>query len=438
LTSSDPTFLASAARLPGESKIPTRPLTPEEEECINARIFLVEDAHALQREWARLPNAPAAIPEPLIARIPFLAARLFSPHPDGTRSLGEAARSRGCIVAPRGHGEGDVLIAGPLSCLEEMASRLIEEEGHGQTIGGALEAALAGLRTHPDHLDLGDRTLSLAAPVLMGIVNVTPDSFSDGGHFLDPALAEDHARALALAGAGILDIGGESTRPGAPAIDEAEECRRVLPVLERLADVPVVLSIDTSKAMVAREAIDRGARLVNDVSGLRGDPLLAEVVAEKGCGLLVMHMRGTPRTMQVRPHYDDLLGEVMRELRSSVRLALAKGVKRSALVIDPGFGFAKTTQHNLELLDRLHELSCLGLPLAIGTSRKSTLGFLTGRPPDERMIATAATTAMAVLRRALILRVHDVEAMRDAVAVARATASTRVSPREETPPEASR
>jgi dihydropteroate synthase len=260
---------------------------------------------------------------------------------------------------------------------------------------------------------------------LMGIVNVTPDSFSDGGRYLDPQRAIEHALALDRDGAAILDIGGESTRPGAEPVSMQEELRRVLPVLEALASQTsgVQLSIDTAKAQVARAALDAGATLVNDVTALRHDPEMAEVVAGSGAECCLMHMLGEPRTMQRDPRYEDVVGEVKAFLEARMAFAVAEGIEEERIVLDPGIGFGKTLEHNLELLRRLDELLTLGRPVSIGTSRKSFLGRLTGRGVGDRGAGTIATNVLAYERGARIFRVHDVAPLKDALVVAAATVS---------------
>ncbi len=258
-------------------------------------------------------------------------------------------------------------------------------------------------------------------PVVMGVVNVTPDSFSDGGEWLDPAAAIAHGRALVEQGAAILDIGGESTRPGAEPVGEAEELRRVVPVLEELADAGARLSIDTSKAAVAAAAIDAGATIVNDVSALRGDPRMAALIAQRGCHVCLMHMLGEPRTMQRDPRYGDVVGDVRAFLAERLEHAVAQGIDVERVWLDPGIGFGKTIDHNLELLARLEEIVALGRPVVVGTSRKSFLGTITGREPGDRVAATIATNVLALARGASVFRVHDVAEARDALLVAAAT-----------------
>jgi dihydropteroate synthase len=247
---------------------------------------------------------------------------------------------------------------------------------------------------------------------VMGVVNVTPDSFSDGGRFLDPDLAIAHARELVAAGADLLDVGGESTRPGAEPVSAAEELDRVLTVIEMLAtDGAVPLSVDTSKAEVAAAALRAGASLVNDVTAGRGDPELLGVVAAADAGLVAMHMQGEPRTMQHDPHYDDVVGEVGAFLAERIAAARAAGVRDDALLVDPGIGFGKTVAHNLELLARLDTMTrALPAPVVIGASRKGFLGVLTGaKEPADRDDATLATTVWAFANGARVVRVHDVE-----------------------------
>ena len=265
---------------------------------------------------------------------------------------------------------------------------------------------------------------------LMGVINVTPDSFSDGGRYLDPEAAAAHGAKLASDGASILDIGGESTRPGAAEVPADEELRRVLPVIETLRALPVEaqLSIDTSKARVAAAALAAGATMVNDVTALRGDPGMAEVVAEAGAGLCLMHMLGNPRTMQQDPRYDDVVGEVKAFLEERMAFAVAAGIAEERILLDPGIGFGKTLQHNLELLVRLAELAELGRPVLIGTSNKSFLGRLTGRPVDERLAGTIATCVLAYERGARVFRVHEVAPVADALAVAGATVAAWTRP----------
>jgi dihydropteroate synthase len=255
---------------------------------------------------------------------------------------------------------------------------------------------------------------------VMGIVNVTPDSFSDGGEFLDPERAVAHGSELIGEGADILDIGGESTRPGAEAVSAGDELLRVQPVIEALAEQGAPISIDTSKAVVAEVALDAGATMVNDVTALRADPELADVCAETGCEVVLMHMLGDPRTMQENPVYDDVVDDVKAFLAERIEFALSRGIDEKRIWVDPGIGFGKTVEHNLELHRRLGELAELGRPIGFGSSRKSFIGKLTGAAVDQRLGGTIASNVLAYANGAGMLRVHDVAPLREAVITAEA------------------
>jgi dihydropteroate synthase len=258
---------------------------------------------------------------------------------------------------------------------------------------------------------------------IMGVVNVTPDSFSDAGLYLDHSAAVAHALAMEAEGATILDVGGESTRPGADPVEAEEETRRVVPVIEALvaAGVRARISVDTSKAEVTQRALAAGATLVNDVTALRAAPEMAELTAAAGADLCLVHMAGTPRTMQDDPRYEDVVSEVKRFLEARLEFATAHGVEEERIMLDPGIGFGKTVAHNLELLRRLPELVALGRPVLIGASRKSFIGTLTGRDIDDRLAGTLAANVLAYERGASIFRVHDVAPLRDALTVTAAT-----------------
>ncbi len=268
---------------------------------------------------------------------------------------------------------------------------------------------------------IGARLFDGPGPYLMGIVNATPDSFSDGGRFLEPDLAVAHAFRLAEEGADLIDLGGESTRPGAPPVPADEELRRVVPVVAalRARGFALPISVDTTKATVARAALEAGADLVNDVSGL-ADPALARVVAEAGVPVVLMHTRGTPADMQSRARYGDVAAEVRAELALVLRRAEAAGVDPEHTILDPGIGFAKTPEHNLELLARVAELRALGRPLLVGPSRKSFIGKAAGAPVEDRLPGTLAAVTAAVLAGVEWLRVHDVAPARQAARVAAA------------------
>src|SRR5215467_12903215 len=258
-------------------------------------------------------------------------------------------------------------------------------------------------------------------PLLMGIVNVTPDSFFDGGRYFDPQAAVAHAVRLIEEGADLLDIGAESTRPGAVPVDETEERRRLIPVVTAVAKaVTIPISVDTSKAAVAKAAIDAGAIIVNDVTALRGDPGMVDLIARSGAGVVLMHMQGTPQTMQNAPRYDDVVGEVEDFLAEQVRFAMERGVTQHQIMLDPGIGFGKTLSHNLDLLAQLRTFTKLGFPLLVGPSRKAFIGHLVEQSGQDRAWGTAGVVALAVEQGADVLRMHDVAVMKDVIKVAAA------------------
>jgi len=323
----------------------------------------------------------------------------------------------------------DLIAAGTLETLKRLAESLQEEVG--RSLREMLEnwqrprarEWLCGGR----RLQLGERTL------VMGILNATPDSFSGDGFGVDIDEGLRRARQMAADGADILDVGGESSRPGAEPVSVEEELRRVLPLIERIAqEVEAAVSIDTTKAKVAEEALARGACIVNDISALRMEEGMAAAAARAKAGVVLMHMLGTPRDMQKDPRYADLMGEISSFLTEAVQRALAAGIGREQIVIDPGIGFGKTLEHNLEILRRLEELRALGYPILVGTSRKSTIGKILGTEPDDRLEGTAATVALAIAGGADIVRVHDVKEMARAAKMADAILRVKqAEPKEE-------
>jgi dihydropteroate synthase len=275
-----------------------------------------------------------------------------------------------------------------------------------------------------------DRARTLTAgpgPMVVGILNVTPDSFSDGGDFLDPEAAAEHAATMLDEGADMLDIGGESTRPGSDPVSQEEEIQRVVPVLERILSVRpgAVISVDTYRSGTATAALEAGASLVNDVTALRGDPRMASVVEEAECPVILMHMQGEPKTMQKEPHYQDVVREVRDFLAERAEYAVAAGVRPENVILDPGIGFGKNLEHNLALLHNLDAVVDLGLPVLIGASRKRFIEGITGvQEARDRVPGTVATTVLAYERGATFFRVHDVRANREALAVAEAVLHT--------------
>jgi dihydropteroate synthase len=265
-----------------------------------------------------------------------------------------------------------------------------------------------------------ERTLRCDRTLIMGILNITPDSFSDGGNYFDLAQAVVRGLKIANEGADIIDIGGESTRPGAAVVDEAEELRRVVPVIRTLAErTNCAISVDTNKASVARAALEAGAHAINDISAATWDEAMAATVAEFQAGIVLMHCQGTPATMQQEPHYDDIVSEVRDYLGARVEALVAAGLPRENTVVDPGFGFGKTLEHNLTLLRQLDQFTRLGRPILVGLSRKAMLGTLTGQKrPEQRIHAGLAAVTAAILRGARLVRTHDVAATRDAARIA--------------------
>ena len=267
----------------------------------------------------------------------------------------------------------------------------------------------------------GGTILDLAARThIMGILNITPDSFSDGGRYVDGDKATERAREMAAQGADIIDIGGESTRPGARPLSEAEELARIIPVIRQFAqEIPVPISVDTYKSTVAEKALAAGASIVNDISGLRFSPDMAKVAADHGAAVVIMHIKGTPRDMQEKPVYADVVSEIASYLEEGVEIALSAGIDREQILIDPGIGFGKTLEHNLTILERLGEFRAIGRPILLGTSRKKFIGTVLDAPEAERRLdGTAATVALGIERGARVMRVHDVAQM---VRVARMT-----------------
>ena len=393
---------------------------------ILARPIHLDRDDDLEPAWERLGIAPAARQLLLesVGRLHLLLTGLGAAESRFLREVEDARLT--VVLSDPGRRPGGATVSGTRAGLDALV-RLAERRGLGE-LARALDVATAA-DVAPDPTVLGKRPFRWGERTfLMGVVNVTPDSFSDGGLHLERVSAVRHALALAEAGADLLDIGGESTRPGAGVVPVQVELDRVLPVIEAIraaTDVPI--SVDTRKTEVAREALRVGAVLVNDVSGLGHDPGLAVAVAEAGAALAVMHIQGTPETMQVDPRYEDLVAEVIEALAGSIERAVASGVSRARIWIDPGIGFGKTVGHNLFLLRHLAELRVLGAPVLVGTSRKRFLGAVAGGRPHERRLAATlgSVAAVAVLRGADVVRVHDVGEAKDALAVADAIARAR-------------
>lgn len=333
---------------------------------------------------------------------------------------GDAAVARGTVACSIE--ATDLLLIGSKKQLQSLCRKLKHQPFGLSALADRLDVLLNNRNIAAGYWQTAKRRIPLARPLIMGILNVTPDSFSDGGCFFDPAQAADHALRLEAEGADIIDIGGESTRPGSAGISVEEEKKRVLPVLERLAGrLNVPISIDTWKADVAAAALDHGAEIINDISGFNFDPEMATVAAKGNAGVVLMHTRGTPQNMQQNTHYTDLMAEICCCLDASAKQAQLSGLSAEQIVLDPGIGFGKDTHGNLEILRRLGELASLGYPLLVGSSRKSFIRSVLNKPATgDRLFGTAATVALAVAGGAHILRVHDVAAMRDTAHMAEA------------------
>lgn len=351
--------------------------------------------------------------------------------PDSRRYLEEVLAPFSTLtlyVQRGGSEEGTLLLVGAWSELRTCAEEISQLAHPVKALGHEILRQLPLLFPPPYRgLDYPGGTLDFSTKTaVMGILNVTPDSFYDGGRYLDPQAALDRALQMVAEGADIIDIGGQSSRPGSDPVSEAEEAHRVLPVVQAVAQfVPTIISVDTYRADIARAALDAGAHLINDISALRFDPNMLGLVAERQASLILMHMKGSPRNMQLNPTYDAVIDEVYNFLQDRLQTAQAGGMAQERLLIDPGIGFGKGAQHNLEILRKLHHFHTLGQPIVIGTSRKSFIGRILGTDVDERLEGTAATVAVAIAQGASVIRVHDVQAM---TRVARMMDAMRQSP----------
>jgi dihydropteroate synthase len=329
---------------------------------------------------------------------------------------GDAAVAYGCIDCSVA--QSDVLLMGTLAQYARLTDKLARQYASLQEIGSEIRRILLPEK-RPLTWRCRDHTFELTSKtLLMGVLNVTPDSFSDGGAYPDPDSGAARVRQMIAEGADIIDIGGESTRPGSESVTADEECRRVLPVLDRLGDVAVPLSLDTHKSSVAEEGLRRGVSIINDITALRGDPHMPEVVARYRAGLVLMHMQGMPQTMQENPHYEDVIAEISDFLAERVDFARRNGIPEEQIVIDPGIGFGKTLEHNLEIIAHLGGIiEAVGRPLLIGVSRKSFIGKILDLPVTERLEGTLASAAIATWNGASIIRMHDIQAAKRATRI---------------------
>jgi dihydropteroate synthase len=374
----------------------------------------VEDAlHSIEHFTIKLEGVPA--PECVVLKYRMLEA-------GGTVFFSESVVEKGAQFS-------DIILTGSRRQFRVLRESLQNEGFDLPTLGREILELIEHYCRDSFVISYTGGSLTLAdRPLLVGVINVTPDSFSDGGDFFSPERALEHGLALAEEGADILDVGGESTRPGAQPVPVAEELRRVVSVISALREkTSVPVSIDTYKAEVAVEAIAAGAKMVNDITGLFGHSAMAEVVAEHKVPVVLMHIKGTPKDMQTSPRYKDLISEIIRRLRQSLERAKSCGIDFEKTIIDPGIGFGKTVQHNLEILDRLDEIRSLGRPIMVGTSRKSFIGNILGVPPKERILGTAASSAIAIYKGAKLLRVHDVRETKQVLKVTNAIATGKIT-----------
>ena len=383
-----------------------------------ARVIEIQNLTEAERELLKVGVYPDSLPIMApkgvhraikLKDIPTVAANIIKQ--EMLSKGGEAALSSGAVDLSKP--KTDVLIFGTAQEIKEALEKFKLQPFGLKEIASEIETILKNYQENPPPIKAGYLTLDFGQwTYMMGVLNVTPDSFSDGGKFIKVEDAVAHAKKMIEEGADIIDIGGESTRPGAQVISIEEELSRVIPVIKKLsAETKACLSIDTRKAPVAKEALEAGVHLVNDISGLHYDREMGKIIKKFAVPVIIMHIQGDPQTMQVSPHYEDLIPEIMAYLKEGIEIAESAGVLREKIIIDPGIGFGKTLEHNFEILRRLREFRALGRPISIGTSRKSMIGKVLDLPVEERLEGTAATVALAIANGADIIRVHDVREM---------------------------
>jgi dihydropteroate synthase len=333
---------------------------------------------------------------------------------------GDAAVSKEAIT--KNVKRTDCLVFGNISHLKKLVAKLKEQPLGLDKIAEQIQEVVSNYKKEKFIFKCRNRSFDLTNRVLIcGVLNITPDSFSDGGNFFDLNTAYQRGISLSKDGADIIDIGGESTRPGAVSVSAAEQIKRVVPVIKKLSEkIKTPISIDTRNYKVAEAAIKAGASIINDISGLKSDKKIAKIAAKYKTGLILMHIKGTPKNMQNNPQYDCLMQEIISSLNNSIRKAQEAGVAREQILIDPGIGFGKTTDHNLSILRNLFELRSLGYPIMIGTSRKSVIGNILNKSVDKRLMGTAATVVYSILQGAQVVRVHDVKPLKDVVKITQA------------------
>lgn len=393
---------------------------------IDLRILSPTDQDEVQRLMAEFDVHPSGI-KIMAPKTQLRLVKITGLDPKGANVLKQEMLSKGGDAALSwkayelaSEERADVLAVATLKQFRELIPKLEQQPFRLKEVALKLGKALEAYDSRPPALEIAGRTLDFSARTyIMGVLNVTPDSFSDGGEYVDEEAAVEHARMLVAEGADIIDIGGESTRPGAEAVSSTEEIARVIPIIQAIAgSTETIISIDTMKAEVAAAAIEAGAHMVNDITAL-GGAAMRELVAGSGVPAVLMHMKGTPRTMQLKPEYDDLMGEIIAFLRDRLETAEEAGISPEKLLVDPGIGFGKTIEHNLEIIKNLHELKVLGRGIVLGSSRKSFIGKILGvEEPAERLLGTAATVVIGVVNGAHVMRVHDVKEMKQVAAVA--------------------
>lgn len=385
----------------------------------NPRVLICSNRQGLEKELARVGVDKAGI-KIMVSKGVFHLVKLEQLEARAANILkqemlargGEAAVSR--KVYNLGRNKTDVILMGSQRQFDELCKKLKEQPFSLAKAADEIRQVLENFAKEPPVIRAGQFKLNLAKRTyLMGILNITPDSFSDGGRFFDFDQAIARAKQMVKEGADIIDVGGESTRPGAGKVNLKEEIRRTIPVIKKLAqEINKPISIDTYKSEVARKALKAGATIINDISALRMDKQMAGLVAKTKVPLILMHMQGTPKNMQKNPRYKDVVGEIIQFLRQQAEVAVAAGVKKENIIVDPGIGFGKTVEHNLEIVKRLSEFKSLDYPICLGTSRKSFIGLTLNLPVEERLEGTTATVAVGILNGASIIRAHDVLEMK--------------------------
>ncbi|MDO8885917.1 dihydropteroate synthase [Candidatus Oleimmundimicrobium sp.] len=384
----------------------------------NARVLILKESGEIKKAFEKIGVDPMGI-KIMVSKAIFRIIKLEGLNACQANILkqemlvcgGEVAISKTVYSLTKEH--SDVILIGTITQFDKLCKKLTNQPFNLKKISKEIDEVLRNFDTKPQIIKAGKSKLDLNERThLMGILNITPDSFSDGGSYFKTETAVSRGIAMVEEGADIIDVGGESTRPGVESVSLEEELKRVIPVIERLAcEINCPISIDTYKSEVAKKALEAGATIVNDISGFQMDKNMPKLVAKTGVPIIIMHMQGTPEMMQKNPHYECVMREIISFLREKAEVALKAGVQKDKIIIDPGIGFGKTREHNLEIMRKLPELKNLGYPILIGTSRKSFIGTTLNLPVEDRLEGTAATVAYSIVQGANIIRVHDVKEM---------------------------